>query len=153
MPADLELYASSRRQLAFLFGVDTRTVLKWLQAGAPPKRIDGYPLSEWFAWRLATGGVQSPGDNGHVPADPKRRREYYQAARERLKYETETGQRVTIAEHERALMLRSAWFSRVMDVLPAAVAPKAAGKSVAEVKRVLAKHVKAIKAQAYGREK
>ena len=117
-----------------------------------PGRPGHWDLLAVAMWRLARLRKPQTGGNGNgaLPTNPRQRREHFQAERERLKYETETRQLISIDEHERALTMRSGWIVTVLDTLPGIFAPLVAGKTVAESQRVMQQTCRKLRQQAYG---
>lgn len=143
--------AKTQARIAQHFGVTTRYIRDWQQDGMPGKR-GSWDLLDIEVWRRKRRTQRDPDvvPEGTIPKGAKERREHYQAERERLKYETETGKLIPIAQHEQALVQRSGWFVSILAWLPPKLAPLCAGKSVAECKRVILKHCRAVQKEAYG---
>lgn len=140
---------TKQEQVAHHFGVTINSVRQWKSKGMPgsPGRWDLLDIEVWRReWKA--GPVEVP--EGTIPKGAKERREHYQAERERLKYEVETGKLIPVAQHEQALVARSGWFVSVLTWLPGKLSPLCAGKSVSECKRVILKHCRAVQKEAYG---
>ena len=58
-PDDHRLFAGTQHQLAAAFGVDARTIGRWLEQGAPDKVSNGYDLAAWIRWYVGNKAAKT----------------------------------------------------------------------------------------------
>jgi len=140
--APREVYCQSIAQLAWMFGVNDRTLARWVAAGAPTKGGNGYDTRAWIAWwhdyvsRPAGAAVAAESgeiDVGLFEARKKKADAEYAEA----KVAKINGLTIDRAEAD-AEKLRLA--QRLVGILarqPAELCSRLAGRSAGEVKRIM----------------
>jgi len=90
-------------QLAIIFGVDARTIKRWLAHGAPKKTGSGYDLLAWGRWLSERRQEQFIDE---TTAEAVRRCKVADAALKELRLSRERGDLVPREMHDRELLMR-----------------------------------------------
>lgn len=131
---DAALFAKTRLELAWVFGVTQRTVRKWSEDGAPAKTKRGYDLQKWVAWR-AEGYSDVANRQRWLKA--QRRFKEARADLEELKLDRERARLVPaeLAQEQRLQILR--WAVGVFERAGSELSSRLAGRKPREVKKIV----------------
>jgi len=141
--------AATLDEVAEFFAVARNTIDKWKTRGCPlGKRGEGYDLAAVARWKISRAEA---GENGDSDLTAHRtERAGWNAKMAKLEYQRRANLVIGRQEHEEALAERSAWFVAVLKTIPAKLAMKLAGKSAAEVRRLLTATCRELQALAFG---
>lgn len=125
------LYATSRGQLGWLFGVTEHAVKAWLAKGMPAKTERGYDVRDIIAWRFGQS------EDVEERASARRRLEVAKADLAELDRDSRRGQLVNRNDVKKQNIKRMRAFVTMLDSVGSEMAGKIAGKRMAEVKKLL----------------
>ena len=151
-PKTCKHVVKTQAEIAAFFGVAVQTVKEWRRNDMPgrPGRWGLLDIAVWKLGRVQQRAQPGGNGNGQVPTEPRHRRQYFQAERERLRYLTETGELIPRIEHERALPERSAWIVGVLESLGPILGPRVAGKTATIARRIIGDQCRKLRRDAYG---
>ena len=142
------VYARNLEHLAWLLGIDRRTLYKWRDAGMPLRRTKhGYTLRPDILWIQGRQTAVSDQVREAI-VDANLRHKVAQAQREERKNDLEAGKVIDAekAAQERLGIIR--WVVGIFDRAGSELASKLAGKRPAEVRRIVKAYFDGIRERA-----
>ena len=146
------VFVETQPQLAFLFGVSSQGVKKWLDNGAPSKTGDGYDLRKWIAWwaQRKVGGAQG---SSSTRADAETRLKVARARQEEHAADLLDKRYIERSEAQKGRNELLDWFVSVFETQPAALGSRLVGKKLAEIMRIIRANNDAVRTAAAKRRK
>jgi len=137
------VYATSKPELAWIFGVSPKTVDGWLASGGPAKTEHGYNLRDWLAWRNPHTTSQAD----QQLAEWRTRRLAAEARRAEVLAKQAAAEVVDRAEHEQELARVAQIFVACLERLATELPVKLEGVRADGRRAVIAQHLHEVREQ------
>lgn len=130
----LQVSSVRGKDLARLAGVTPGAVSKWYSRDGCPRNKDGtYRLADVVRWILESRKEEMT-DPDKPPADPLRRKHYFDAKRKEMEYQIAKRELIPREEFRDMMAGRIIAVGHALDAAPDTLAPKCAGRTALEIR-------------------